>query len=153
MLRNRRPSVFLSDAEAGTERGVRSLGRRAPSCRPIHQVSCAVPWAARALRRAARPGLAQGAGSRRVDALLSVIRANPLARRGLLTHDLFNSPRALGGLGRLGLDDAAVSRLQDNCSHPLPLSIVSSESRLRVAEAGYLPRRSQPKTAERERQR
>jgi HSP20 family protein len=39
-------------------------------------------------------------------------------------------------LGRLGLDDAAVSRLRDHCSHPLPLSILSGASRLRAAEAG-----------------
>ena len=59
-----------------------SLGRRTPAVDPIPD---AVPWAARALRRPARAGLAQGAGSRRVDALPSVIPATPVARRGLLT--------------------------------------------------------------------
>ena len=63
------------------------------------------PYAVRARR-----GLAQGAGSRRVDALPCIIPANPVARRGLLTHDLSIGPVGWG-LGRLGLDDTAISRL------------------------------------------
>ena len=59
----------------------------------------------RALRALGGRNLPQGTGTRRVDALVSVVPAHPIARPGLLADDLLDDPGTRGALGRLRFHD------------------------------------------------
>jgi hypothetical protein len=88
--------------------------------------------------------LPQRTGSWRVDAAVSVVPADPIARPGLLADDLLDDPGTRGALGRLRFYDDAVSWPQHHCSHPsvCPLARVAlrhSASRSCVRRSPEIP--------------
>jgi hypothetical protein len=69
-------------------------------------------------------GQFQGAGGRRVDALVPVVPADSIAGMGVVAHNLLHHTAAGGAVGRLRLDEDVISRRE---SHDCPFVDFGSE--------------------------